>query len=98
MYFEFSQWLVKLGNGTLNNNYGLPDDIVEISQNMICKDSLIKEIFGDRLTIADIERYSSRRAVLCSKNSEVYEINQKVLDILEGEELFLYLSSVRLCC
>ena len=88
---EFSQWLVKLGNGTLNNNYGLPDDIIEIPQNMICKDSLNKEIFGDRLTIADIERYSSR-AILCSKNSEVDEINQKVLDILEGEEV-TYLSA-----
>ena len=42
---DFSQWLVKLGNGTLNNNYGLPDNVIEIPQSMICKDSLINDIW-----------------------------------------------------
>ena len=58
---------------------------------MICKDSLINDIFGDIITISDIER-SSSRTIICSKNSEVDEINQKMQDSLEGDEV-TYLSA-----
>src|SRR5690348_14880314 len=46
---EFSDWLIRVGDGSVTNNYGLSEDIIEIPAQMICSDSLITEIFGEKL-------------------------------------------------
>jgi hypothetical protein len=88
---EFSDWLIKLGNGDLTNDHGLSEDIIEIPDSMICKDSLIKEIFGDKLCIEDIGKFS-KMAILCPKNSDVDQINDEILNLLDGETVS-YLST-----
>jgi hypothetical protein len=88
---EFSDWLIKLGDGNLSNDIGLAEDIIEIPDKHICHGSIVKEIFGDKLTPDDVERFS-KMAILCPKNSDVDAINEEVLNILEGETV-TYLSS-----
>jgi hypothetical protein len=80
---DFSSYLLKVGNGELLNSDGLPEDIIEIPDNYLSK-SLIKDIFGDKLTPETVEGFS-KMAILCPKNSDVDKINEEVLKILEGE-------------
>jgi hypothetical protein len=88
---DFSDWLIKLGNGDLTNDHGLSEDIIEIPDSMICKESLIKEIFGDKLSVVDIGKFS-KMAILCPKNSDVDQINDEILNLLDGETVS-YLST-----
>lgn len=88
---EFSKWLIDLGNGSLPTTEVLPDDVIEIPENMIRTDSIVEEIFGKKLTVQDVHKFS-KMAILCPKNVDVDKINEDVLDILEGEKV-TYLSS-----
>jgi hypothetical protein len=88
---DFSDWLIMLGNGDLTNDHELPEDIIEIPDSMICKESLIKEIFGDKLSVEDVGKFS-KMAILCPKNCDVDQINEEVLKLLDGETVS-YLSS-----
>ena len=88
---QFSDWLLKVGNGELTNDFGLSEDIIEVPSALICHESLIKEIFGERLFPQDVTNFS-RRAILCPKNINVDKINEEVLDILEGQAV-TYLST-----
>src|SRR6267154_1729110 len=85
----FSVWLIKLGNGELTNDKGLPEDIIEIPDHLICEGSLIKEIFGDSLSGQDIDKYSTI-AILTPKNTDVDDINEKVWSLLD-ETIVTYL-------
>ncbi|XP_053567008.1 LOW QUALITY PROTEIN: uncharacterized protein LOC128656868 [Bombina bombina] len=88
---EFSNWLLQLGQGSLNNSEGLPEDLVEIPSKLICHDCIISEIFGKRLLPSDLHSFS-KKAILCTKNCHVDQINEHVLNILDGDEK-IYLSS-----
>src|SRR6267154_3555068 len=87
----FSDWLIKLGNGELTNDQGLPEDIIEIPKHLICEGSLIKEIFGDSLSGPNIDQYS-KIAILSPKNTDVDDINEQVLSLLD-ETIVTYLST-----
>lgn len=80
---EYSDFLIKVGNGELLNSDGLPEDIIEIPQDLLCSDDLVKQIFGDKLTVADVALFA-QKAILSPKNDSVDEINERILDILEG--------------
>ncbi|UYV69336.1 hypothetical protein LAZ67_6003266 [Cordylochernes scorpioides] len=88
---EFSAWLLKLGNGELTNDLGLDSDTFEISSEMVCNGDLVKEIYGDKLLPSDFEQYTDK-AILCPRNVDVDDINNRVLDILEGDSI-TYFSS-----
>jgi len=81
---EFSAWLIKLGDGDLTNTDGLDKDIIEIPENMLSSDSLIKDVFGDKLTVSNVSEFSST-AILSPLNESVDKINSEILNILEGE-------------
>lgn len=87
---EYSEWLIKLGNGDLGNEDGLGEGIIEISK-FICESSLITEIFGEKLLAAECKSFS-KMAILCPKNSDVDDTNEQVLNILEGDSV-KYLST-----
>src|SRR6267154_365002 len=87
----FSDWLIKLGNGEMTNDKGLPEDIIEIPDHFICQGSLINEIFGDSLSGQDIDKYS-KIAILSPKNTDVDDINEQVLSLLD-ETIVTYLSA-----
>ncbi|UYV73269.1 hypothetical protein LAZ67_10002412 [Cordylochernes scorpioides] len=88
---EFSAWLLKLGNGELTNDLGLNSDTFEIPSEMVCNGDLVKEIYGDKLLPSDFEQYTDK-AILCPRNVDVDDINNRVLDILEGDSI-TYFSS-----
>ncbi|UYV66793.1 hypothetical protein LAZ67_4002871, partial [Cordylochernes scorpioides] len=88
---EFSAWLLKLGNGELTNDLGLDSDTFEIPSEMVCNGDLVKEIYGDKLLPSDFEQYTDK-AILCPSNVDVDDINNRVLDILEGGSI-TYFSS-----
>jgi PIF1-like helicase len=74
----FSEWLLKIGDGSLTNMHGLPDYIIEIPSEMIFKDngtektpceSLIREIFGNKLCSGDVSKFCKRCNPLPKKRS-----------------------------
>jgi hypothetical protein len=80
---EFSDWLIRLGNGELTNDQGLPEDTIEIPQTLLCDGNLIIEIFGETMTPADAPRFA-KMAILCPKNIDVDKICEEILERLEG--------------
>lgn len=48
---EVANWLMQLGDGKLSNTDGLHLDSIEIPEDLLSKESLITEIFGDRITM-----------------------------------------------
>ncbi|KMQ86402.1 hypothetical protein RF55_14615, partial [Lasius niger] len=82
---EFANWLMQLGDGKLSNTDGLHLDTIEIPQDFISKESIITEIFGDRITKEQI-RDNPDRAILCPKNEDTFKINDEILRLMEGEK------------
>ncbi|XP_021961437.1 uncharacterized protein LOC110857104 [Folsomia candida] len=83
---SYSDWLLKLGDGTLETPLGLPKDTIEIPEQLICRESIIYEIYGERLTVANVANFS-KMAILCPKNTDVDNINEEILNILEGNSV-----------
>jgi len=79
---QFSDWLIKLGDGNLTNDNGLQEDIIEIPSTLICNESLTSEIFGENLNAESVSSFATK-AILCPKNSDVDIINEKILRKLE---------------
>ncbi|GFY46292.1 ATP-dependent DNA helicase [Trichonephila inaurata madagascariensis] len=73
---DFSNWLLDLVNGALNNDCQLREDIVEIPQKDIAKMSLFEKIF--ELPVFDMENLSGE-AILCQKNEGSLKINEQIL-------------------
>lgn len=91
---EYSEWLLKLGNGTLSDDNGLSEGVVEIPLSMICKGSLVDWVFGKKIQPGNISEFSER-AILCPKNSDVDKLNDDVLNIVEGnDKTYLSVDSV----
>jgi ATP-dependent DNA helicase PIF1 len=93
----FANWLLKLGNGTLKNNCGLDDDIIEISPECVVNTEpsvssitqLIDEVFGKNLADLSPEDLS-KRAILCPKNEESLLINEDMINRIPGEKKEYY--------
>jgi hypothetical protein len=87
---DYSEWLMRLGNGELPTEEGLQEHTIEIPQSYLCDDSIVKDIFGDSLTPEDAEKFA-QRAILCPRNEDADLINDEVLSLLTGESV-CYLS------
>ncbi|XP_039608840.1 ATP-dependent DNA helicase pif1-like [Polypterus senegalus] len=81
---EFSDWLLKLGEGTLTNDIGLDEELIEIPPSMLCKGDIVKEIFEDKLHVADIPNFVNK-FILTPINKVCNELNEKILNLLDGE-------------
>ncbi|UYV62947.1 hypothetical protein LAZ67_2002586, partial [Cordylochernes scorpioides] len=81
---EYTEWLLKLGNGSLPTFDDLGADLIEIPQELICKDDIVREIFGDTITPELIETMS-QRAILCPKNDNIHKMNDQVMDLIVSE-------------
>ncbi|UYV64563.1 hypothetical protein LAZ67_3001189, partial [Cordylochernes scorpioides] len=81
---EYTEWLLKLGNGSLPTFDDLGADLIEIPQELICKDDIVREIFGDTITPELVETMS-QRAILCPKNFDVHNMNDQVMDLIVGD-------------
>jgi hypothetical protein len=68
------------------NDTGLRDDMIEISSHMLSDGDIVKEIYGEKLYANNINQFATK-AILSPLNAEVDGMNQKVLDILEGDSI-----------
>ncbi|GBM13249.1 hypothetical protein AVEN_126823-1 [Araneus ventricosus] len=71
-----------LAIGSLTNNCQLGEDIVEIPEECVVRDSIVDEIFGSSVT--DMENLSEK-AILCPKNEDSLKINEQVLKKLPDQ-------------
>jgi len=88
---QFSDWLINVGDGTIKSVSEKPEHTIEIPANIVCKGSIVSEVFGDHIKLSDVSKFA-KIAILCPKNSDVDNVNEEVLNLLEGESL-TYLSS-----
>lgn len=98
---EFSEWILKLGDGKLSE----PNDgeaVIDIPEDMLLKDSLdpINSIalstYPSLLQNLHDEEYFKERAILCPTNDVVDEVNNYIMDLLPGES-HQYFSSDQIC-
>jgi len=79
---EFNEWLIKLGDGKLPH-HKIVDGAIEIPPEFIIEDSVIDFIYGQQFSAQDVECLSDR-AILCPKNDSTSEINDEIVERLEG--------------
>ncbi|XP_020876690.1 ATP-dependent DNA helicase PIF1-like [Arabidopsis lyrata subsp. lyrata] len=98
---EFSEWILKLGDGKLSEpNNGEAE--IDIPEDMLLKDSLdpINSIalstYPSLLQNLDDGDYFKDRAILCPTNDVVDEVNNYIMDLLPGES-HQYYSSDKIC-
>ncbi|XP_023239126.1 LOW QUALITY PROTEIN: uncharacterized protein LOC111637795 [Centruroides sculpturatus] len=87
---KYSEWLLKLGNGTLGNSLQL-EHTIEVPPEFLCEGDLVKEVFGEQIT-PDMIPTIKNRAILCPKNADVDRINDEVLKLLHEQEEKTYYS------
>ncbi|GBN45335.1 hypothetical protein AVEN_233026-1 [Araneus ventricosus] len=91
---DFADWLLHLGNGSLTDNCQLGEDIVEIHEECVVRDSIVDEMFGS--FVSDMENLSEK-AILCPKNEDSLKIDEQVLKKLPGQNK-TYFSADSIIC
>lgn len=98
---EFSDWILKLGDGKLSE----PNDgeaTIDIPEDMLLLDSLhpidsiANCIYPDLLQNLNDQTFFRERAILCPTNDDVNEVNNHIMDLLPGE-IKEYVSSDKIC-
>ncbi|CAA7054895.1 unnamed protein product [Microthlaspi erraticum] len=98
---EFSEWILKLGDGKLSE----PNDgeaVIDIPDDMLLMDSLDPIMSITNATYLSLkehledESYFRDRAILCPTNDVVDEVNNHIMDLLPGE-VQIYYSQDKFC-
>jgi len=91
---EFSSWIIKIGNGALNEpNDGLVD--IEISSELLISEyndpiqAIVNSTYLGLMQKYKDEGFLISRAILASRIETVDEINQSVLESIPGQALFI---------
>lgn len=88
---EFSKWLLELGDGNLSSiNESI--DMIEIPRSTIVTGSLIDAIYGETTT-----EQKRSRVIFPPRNDNCMLINEKVLNMIDGEAIS-YLSADEVKC
>ena len=99
---EFSEWILKIGNGTIQNKSSCtvednPNcDIVEIPDDLLIKqadnkiNALVESTFPNFSLNYNNAEYLRDRAILSTTNEIVDEINDYMLSLLPGNEIEYY--------
>ncbi|XP_051156397.1 uncharacterized protein LOC127278640 [Leptopilina boulardi] len=85
---EFSNWLLNVGDGKTHSMFEKENGVLEIPQDLISGGNLIDEIYGLSINQNDVSVYSS--CILSLTNSEVLDLNERILLKLEGQEVVYY--------
>uniref|UniRef100_A0A914WKK2 ATP-dependent DNA helicase n=1 Tax=Plectus sambesii TaxID=2011161 RepID=A0A914WKK2_9BILA len=78
---EFSQWLLRLGNGDLPSI----DGEIELPTSCLTNKDLTDEIFGQEINTDNIDEVASK-VILCPKNEDTLQINNEALQRIPGPE------------
>ncbi|EOA18485.1 hypothetical protein CARUB_v10007032mg [Capsella rubella] len=98
---EFSNWILDIGDGKINE----PNDgevLIDIPEDLLiteCEDTIqaiVSEVYGNSLHEAKEAKFFQTRAILCPTNDDVDKVNEHILQLLTGEER-IYLSSDSIC-
>ncbi|XP_019099860.1 PREDICTED: ATP-dependent DNA helicase PIF1-like [Camelina sativa] len=98
---DFSKWILDIGDGMINE----PNDgeaLIEIPEDLLlteCNDPIeviVSEVYGKSIADPKKADFFQERAILCPTNDDVDQVNQHMLNRLEGEER-IYLSSDSIC-
>ena len=57
---DFTEWLLKIGDGVLSNDAGLGEDTIEIPTNMVEHGDLVTSIFGDHIDVETVTSLAER--------------------------------------
>ncbi|XP_043481254.1 ATP-dependent DNA helicase PIF1-like [Leptopilina heterotoma] len=85
---EFSNWLLNVGDGKPQSTFERENDVLQIPQDMISNKNLIDEVYGSSISRNDSSVFSS--CILSLTNSEVLDMNERILLKLEGKEVVYY--------
>jgi len=81
----FADWLLKHGNGELNDK----KDDVDLSnvkpESPLVTGSLTDDIFGDRIDTSDCNRLAEK-VILCPLNEDTLKINDAIMQRIDGHE------------
>ena len=81
----FADWLLKLGNGELNDK----NDDVDLTnfkpETPLVTGSLTDVIFGDRIDTSDCDRLADN-VILCPLNEDTLKINDAIVQRIDGRE------------
>lgn len=88
---EFSEWLLKVGEGEINlPNDGIVD--IDIPDDMLIKDeggnpiqTIVDEIYGKAFGLTNDKNFYPDRAILAPTNDDVDKINTYMLDMFPGK-------------
>ena len=87
---QFTDWLIKLGNGCLPKIDNICDGTVNIPNKYLSDDinSLITDTFGENIEINNA--IVTESVILCSTNEDCQVINDKIINSLPGESKTFY--------
>ena len=88
---EFKNWLMEIGDARSHLFDG--HDLIRLPDRVVCRGNIVDEVFG-RGTINLNEENRLNNAILCPTNKDSLEINEVILERIEGEN-FQYLSTTQ---
>jgi hypothetical protein len=82
---RFKDYLLQIGDGTLPA-IDTHNQLVRVPEELIENNSIVDAIYGPDLLTFD-QLNLTNRAILSPKNSDTIELNQQILERLEGKSL-----------
>ena len=89
---EFKNWLMEIGDGRSHIYDG--QNLIRLPDRVVCRDNLIDDVFGHGMINLN-EENRLNNAILCPTNKDSLEINEVILERIEGEN-HQYLSTTQL--
>jgi len=83
---DFSQWLLSIGDGTIGDTVDVDDEMHTCTE-----ENLIEELFHEYIHGGDTAEISTR-AILCPKNEDTIQLNEKVLNLIQEHPIRNYKS------
>jgi hypothetical protein len=81
----FSEWLISVGNGSINNN----DDFIRLPDQCITTGSIIDYVYPLNEPLDNVDSVKLK-CILCPTNDDTFELNDQVLDRLEKPQSVYY--------
>ncbi|XP_075656237.1 uncharacterized protein LOC142626302 [Castanea sativa] len=97
---EFAEWILKIGDGELNNNES--EALIEIPHDLLIQPSshpfndIVNATYPDFHTKFNDSKYLEERAISAPRNEVVEDINDYMIDLINVDEE-TYLSSNSIC-
>jgi hypothetical protein len=85
---NFAEFVLSVGNGEVDMD---EDEYMEVPERIISNGDLIEEVFGEFIRDNDLVGMPNR-VILTTTNERVHEINEKVLEMIDDQDMKVYYS------